>query len=59
MSVPCGSDLSHCYYRGSVLGDPISSAVFDLCNGLVSCSCTLIEYAVCQEIIDGPVHVIV
>ena len=36
ISVPCGSDLSHCYYRGHVLDDPVSSAVFDLCNGMVS-----------------------
>lgn len=34
ISVPCGSDLSHCYYRGHVLDDPVSSAVFDLCNGM-------------------------
>ena len=35
-SIPSGVDLSHCFYRGSVRNDPVSSAVFDLCNGMVS-----------------------
>jgi hypothetical protein len=34
--IPSGTDLSHCFHRGRVDNDSASSAVFDLCNGLVS-----------------------
>ena len=35
-SIPSGADLSHCFYRGRVYNDSASSAVFDLCSGMVS-----------------------
>lgn len=33
--LPFAGDLQHCFYRGEVQGDPNSTAVFNLCNGLV------------------------
>ena len=35
-SIPSGADLSHCFHHGRIDNDSTSSAVFDLCNGLVS-----------------------
>ena len=34
--LPFAGDLRHCFYRGDLRGDPDSTAVFNLCNGLVS-----------------------
>ena len=34
--LPFAGDLRHCFYRGDLQGDPNSTAVFNLCNGLVS-----------------------
>lgn len=34
--LPFAGDLQHCFYRGEIQGDPNSTAVFNLCNGLVS-----------------------
>ncbi|XP_078343629.1 A disintegrin and metalloproteinase with thrombospondin motifs 9-like isoform X3 [Oculina patagonica] len=32
--LPFAGDLQHCFYRGEIQGDPNSTAVFNLCNGL-------------------------
>ena len=34
--LPFAGDLLHCFYQGNIQGDPLSNAVFNLCNGLVS-----------------------
>lgn len=34
--LPLAGDLQHCFYSGEIQGDPNSTAVFNLCNGLVS-----------------------
>ena len=34
--IPFAGDLTHCFYRGQVAGDPVSTGVFSLCQGLVS-----------------------
>lgn len=34
--LPFAGNLQHCFYRGEIQGDPNSTAVFNLCNGLVS-----------------------
>ena len=34
--LPFAGDLQHCFYRGEIQGDPNSTAVFNLCHGLVS-----------------------
>lgn len=34
--LPFAGDLQHCFYSGKIQGDPNSTAVFNLCNGLVS-----------------------
>lgn len=39
--LPFAGDLRHCFYRGGLHGDPNSTAVFNLCHGLVS---TLLLY---------------
>ena len=39
--IPSGADLLHCFYRGKVDNDSASSAVFDLCSGMVS-TCNLL-----------------
>ena len=45
--LPFAGDLQHCFYRGEILGDPNSTAVFNLCNGLVSSVFYLKWYFVC------------
>ena len=35
ITIPYGANLTHCYYRGVIHGDAVSSAVFDLCYGMV------------------------
>ncbi|KAJ7351111.1 A disintegrin and metalloproteinase with thrombospondin motif 9 [Desmophyllum pertusum] len=32
--LPFAGNLQHCFYRGEIQGDPNSTAVFNLCNGL-------------------------
>ena len=34
--IPYSGHLQHCFYRGQVNQDPVSSAVLNVCNGLVS-----------------------
>lgn len=36
--IPFAGNLLHCFYRGRVNRDPVSSAVLNICNGLVSVS---------------------
>ena len=42
--LPFAGDLRHCFYRGDLHGDPNSTAVFNLCNGLVSAHLFCIYY---------------
>ena len=39
--VPNAEDLDQCVYGGKVSGDPVSTAIFNLCHGLVSLLCLL------------------
>lgn len=34
--IPFAGDLERCVYRGKVSEDPVSTAIFSLCHGLVS-----------------------
>lgn len=34
--LPFAGDLQHCFYHGEIQGESNSTAVFNLCNGLVS-----------------------
>lgn len=42
--LPFAGDLQHCFYHGEIKGDPNSTAVFNLCNGLVSSLLNFVFY---------------
>ena len=48
--LPFSGNLQHCFYRGEIQGEPNSTAVFNLCNGLVSIF-VLFTYGVIEVLI--------
>ena len=48
--LPFSGNLQHCFYRGEIQGEPNSTAVFNLCNGLVS-TFVLFTYVVIIDVL--------
>ena len=48
--LPFTGNLQHCFYRGEIQGEPNSTAVFNLCNGLVS-TFVLFTYVVIIDVL--------